>query len=137
VSDAVITVVSFSPDGNFLAVGSYDNNIYIYKTHNYSLQGTCKKHTSFIVSLDWSMNCQYIRSVCFGNELHYFKMDTFAHDINGPTNTLDLVWYSQTAKFGWLVEGIFPAGVDATFINTIEFNKEEDLVATGDDNGVV
>lgn len=64
-------------------------------------------------------------------------MDTFTHDINGPSNTLDAIWHSNTAKFGWLVEGIFPSGVDATHINSVEISKVGDLVVTGDDNGVV
>lgn len=46
--------MEYSPDGNKLAVGSHDNNIYIYSTSDYSLIGKCTKHNSFIVSIDWS-----------------------------------------------------------------------------------
>ena len=35
-----------------LAVGSHDNNIYIYSQDNYSKIGTLKGHNSFLVSVD-------------------------------------------------------------------------------------
>jgi len=46
--------MEYSPDGSKLAVGSHDNNIYIYNSSDYSLIGKCSKHNSFIVSVDWS-----------------------------------------------------------------------------------
>jgi WD40 repeat protein len=49
-----IEVMVYSPDGSKLAVGSHDNKIYVYETDNYRLLGKCVKHSSFIVSVDWS-----------------------------------------------------------------------------------
>jgi WD40 repeat protein len=49
-----IEVLRYSPDGSKLAVGSHDNNIYIYDSSSYKLLGKLTKHNSFIVSLDWS-----------------------------------------------------------------------------------
>jgi WD40 repeat protein len=46
--------MAYSPDGSKLAVGSHDNNIYIYDSTSYNLVGTLKAHKSFLVSLDWS-----------------------------------------------------------------------------------
>ena len=71
-----IEVIRYSPDGTKLAVGSHDNNIYIYSAGNYKLLGKCSKHNSFIVCLDWSIDGQYIRSVCGAHELLFFKTDT-------------------------------------------------------------
>lgn len=45
--------MSFSPDNCFLAVGSHDNNIYVYNTSDWSLAGTCKAHNSYVMALDW------------------------------------------------------------------------------------
>jgi len=50
-----IEAISYSPDGARLAVGSHDNNVYIYDVGNkYALLGSLKGNSSFIVSVDWS-----------------------------------------------------------------------------------
>lgn len=50
-----IEVLRYSPDGKTLAVGSHDNNIYLYDCEDdYSLKATLSSHNSFIVCLDWS-----------------------------------------------------------------------------------
>jgi microtubule-associated protein-like 1/2 len=49
-------VLKYSPDDKRLAVGSHDNNIYIYDVdgNSYKLKGALKGHNSFITQLDWS-----------------------------------------------------------------------------------
>lgn len=66
--------MAYSPDGSMLAVGSHDNKIYIYNATTYKLVGTCAKHSSFIVSVDWSSDSQYIRTVCGAHELLFFTI---------------------------------------------------------------
>jgi len=129
--------MSYSPDGTKLAVGSHDNNIYIYDSTSYKQLGKLTKHNSFIVSVDWSADGTYIRSVCGAHELLFFKSDTFAQDPSGASNTVGTVWHSGHAKYGWLVDGIFPSGTDGTHINGVDFSKDGQLIATGDDYGLV
>jgi len=129
--------MEYSPDGAKLAVGSHDNNIYIYSTSDYSLIGKCTKHNSFIVSVDWSMDGQYIRSVCGAYELLFFNGETYQQETNGASNTVDTTWATNNAKFGWLVDGIFPTGTDGSHINYVDFSKDGTLIATGDDYGLV
>jgi WD40 repeat protein len=70
-----IEVCEYSPDGNYLAVGSHDNAIYIYEVNNnYNLKGKCAKHNSFIVSVDWSLDGSYLRSVCGAHELLFYTV---------------------------------------------------------------
>jgi WD40 repeat protein len=132
-----IEAIQFSPDGSKLAVGSHDNNIYIYETSGYGLIGKCSKHNSFIVSVDWSLDGQFIRSVCGAHELLFFNGNTYQQDPNGPSNTTKTVWATNSAKFGWLVDGVFPAGTDGTHINHVAFSNDRTLIATGDDYGLV
>lgn len=133
-----IEVIKYSPDGNKLAVGSHDNNIYIYDTtNNYKLLGKCAKHNSFIVSVDWSSDGQYIRSVCGAHELLFFNANDCTQDTNGASNLKDTNWATNSAKFGWLVEGVFPSGTDGTHINHVDFSKDQNLIAAGDDYGLV
>ena len=132
-----IEVMTFSPDGSKLAVGSHDNNIYVYDTSSYKLLGKCTKHNSFIVSVDWSKDGNFIRSVCGAHELLFFNGNTYAQDPAGASNTKGTEWATNTAKYGWLVEGIFPSGTDGTHINGVEFSEDGTLIATGDDYGLV
>jgi WD40 repeat protein len=53
---------AFSKDGAMLAVGSHDNNIYVYKAEDWSLIGKCEGHHSYITALDWSEDGKWIRT---------------------------------------------------------------------------
>ena len=117
-----IEAMQYSPDGQRLAVGSHDNKIYIYDSTSYGLQGTCSKHNSFIVSLDWSLDGSYIRSVCGAHELLFFNALTCIQDPSGASNTVGTEWATNSAKFGWLVDGVFPTGTDGTHINHVAFS---------------
>jgi WD40 repeat protein len=129
--------MEYSPDGSKLAVGSHDNKIYVYSVPDYSLLGVCKKHNSFITSVDWSLDGSYIRSVCGAYELLFFDGNSYSQDPNGASNTKGTQWATNNAKFGWLVDGIFPPGTDGSHINYVDFSKDGLLIATGDDYGLV
>ena len=49
-----LDLAEYSPDGIMLAVGSHNNNIYIYGSDDYLKLRTIKSHNSFIVSVDRS-----------------------------------------------------------------------------------
>mmetsp|Transcript_28423 Transcript_28423/g.27378 ORF Transcript_28423/g.27378 Transcript_28423/m.27378 type:complete len:287 (-) Transcript_28423:84-944(-) len=132
-----IECMAYSPDGSKLAVGSHDNNIYIYDSSSYNLAGTCKAHNSFIVSVDWSSDGAFIRSVCGAHELLFFDGNSYAQDKSGASNTVGTVWATSSAKFGWLVDGIFPKDVDGTHINGVDFSANGELIACADDYGLV
>jgi len=136
-SDEWIEAMAYSPCGKKLAVGSHDNGIYVYDAETYELQGKCSKHNSFIVSVDWSEDSTYIRSVCGAHELLFFTAENCEQDTSGASNTKGTKWASSHAKFGWLVTGIFPAGTDGTHINDVDFSSCGQLIATGDDYGLV
>jgi len=74
-SDEWIETMEYSPCGTYLAVGSHDNNIYLYKVEDtYAHIGTGEAHKSFVVSLDWSADSSFIRSVCGAHELLFFTV---------------------------------------------------------------
>ena len=82
--------VKFSPDGSLLALGSRDNAIYTYQVtwfllnhllysimianhhdpdhqgnenyRKYNRLGRCLGHSSHVIQLDWTTDCQHIRS---------------------------------------------------------------------------
>lgn len=84
-------VIRYSPDEQFLAVGSHDNCVYVYNVNNnYSLHHKFNKHNSFVTSLDWSIDSTYIRSVCGAYEKLYFNVANKEFDAGGLSSTKDL-----------------------------------------------
>ena len=132
-----IEAMQYSPDGKKLACGSHDNTIYIYDANSYNLLGKCSKHNSFIVSVDWSQDSTYLRSVCGAHELLFYTAENCQQDPSGASNTVATEWATHHAKYGWLVDGIFPSGTDGTHINGVDFSSDDTLIATGDDYGLV
>jgi len=127
-----IEAIHYSPCGEYLAVGSHDNAVYIYDSA-YKLKAKCKKHSSFITSLDWSMDSNVIQSTCGAYELLFFDAHTGTQQTGGATAFRDEPWANWTSRIGWPVQGIYPAGVDGSHINGVERNHSGHLVATGDD----
>jgi WD40 repeat protein len=136
-SDEWIEAMAYSPDGTKLAVGSHDNGVYMYDSSSYELLGKCAKHNSFIVSVDWSEDGEYLRTVCGAHELLFFTTKDCEQDASGASNTKGLKWATNSAKYGWLVTGIFPACTDGTHINHVDFSDDGQLIVTGDDYGLV
>ena len=73
----------FSPDGSKLAVGSHDNKIYVYDAENYNLVYKCEGCSSFIVSVDWTSDGSYIRTVSGAHELLFFFGENGKQDPSG------------------------------------------------------
>lgn len=133
-----IECMSFSPDGNHLAVGSHDDKIRIYDvTNDFSLVGTCSGHSSYITALDWSQDGTYIRTNSGDYELLFWDTKTCDQDPSGMSNTKGMEWATSTVKVAWHTGGIWPSGCDGTHINGVSASPDGTLLATGDDFGLV
>ncbi|XP_076833615.1 echinoderm microtubule-associated protein-like 1 isoform X4 [Brachyhypopomus gauderio] len=135
-----ISVMRFAPDGNFLAIGSHDNYIYIYAvTENgkkYNRVGKCSGHSSFITHLDWSVDSQYLVSNSGDYEILYWIPSACKQVVSVET-TRDIPWFTFTCPLGFHVFGLWPDGSDGTDINAVCRSSEKRLLATGDDFGKV
>ena len=121
-----------------LAAGSHDNNIYVYNVdEDYEKKCTLRAHNSYITSVDWSQDSSVIRSVCGAYELLFFDVESGTQDTGGASATVDTQWATSTAKFGWLVDGIFPGATDGTHVNGVNISDDQTLVVTADDFGLV
>jgi len=127
-----IEAIQYSPCGDYLAVGSHDNSIYIYDS-SYKLVTRCKKHSSFITSIDWSNDSNFIQATDGAYEILFFDAHTGVQQTGGATALRDETWATWTSRIGWPVQGIYPSGVDGSHINGVERNHSGNLVATGDD----
>jgi WD40 repeat protein len=90
-----IECMSYSPDNTMLAVGSHDNNIYIFDaTKKYKLKEKLTGHSSFITCLDWSQGSDWIRSNCGAYELLFFTIakGKWKREPKGASNTVETIW---------------------------------------------
>ncbi|XP_063804434.1 echinoderm microtubule-associated protein-like 1 isoform X4 [Pseudophryne corroboree] len=135
-----LSVMCYSPDGNFLAIGSHDNYIYIYAVNEngrkYSRIGKCSGHSSFITHLDWSVNSQYLMSNSGDYEILYW-IPAACKQVVSVETTRDLDWATHTCTLGFHVFGVWPEGSDGTDLNAICRAADQKLLATGDDFGKV
>lgn len=135
-----LSVVSYGPDGNFLAIGSHDNYIYIYAVaengRKYSRVGKCSGHSSFITHLDWSVDSQYLVSNSGDYEILYW-IPSVCKQVVSVETTRDIEWATHTCTLGFQVFGLWPDGSDGTDINAVCRSNDKSLLVTGDDFGKV
>uniref|UniRef100_A0A4W6CYG1 EMAP like 2 n=1 Tax=Lates calcarifer TaxID=8187 RepID=A0A4W6CYG1_LATCA len=142
----IISNVKYSPDGNFLAVASHDNFVYIYAvTENgrkYSRVGKCTGHSSFVTHLDWSTDSQYLVTnsgdyeILFCGDILTWEASSGKHVTNMDT-VRNLEWATHTCTLAFNTFGIWPDGADGTDINAVCRSHDGSLLASADDFGKV
>ncbi|XP_060730251.1 echinoderm microtubule-associated protein-like 3 isoform X1 [Tachysurus vachellii] len=132
-----LSVMRYSPDGSFLAVGSHDNFIYIYSVteggRRYTRFGKCTGHSSFITHLDWSKDGKYIMSNSGDYEILYWDIAGGCKLLRNRFESKDREWASYTCVLGFHVMGVWLEGSDGTDINALCRSNSERLVAVADD----
>ncbi|XP_008433154.1 echinoderm microtubule-associated protein-like 3 isoform X1 [Poecilia reticulata] len=132
-----LSVMRYSPDGRFLAVGSHDNFIYIYSVtesgRRYSRFGRCNGHSSFITHLDWSKDSCYIVSNSGDYEILYWDIAGGCKLLRNRFESKDREWASFTCVLGFHVIGVWLEGSDGTDINALCRSHNEKVVAVADD----
>ncbi|XP_051254537.1 echinoderm microtubule-associated protein-like 2 isoform X1 [Dicentrarchus labrax] len=136
----IISNIKYSPDGNFLAVASHDNFVYIYAvTENgrkYSRVGKCTGHSSFVTHLDWSADSQYLVTNSGDYEILFWEASSGKHVTNMDT-VRNLEWATSTCTLGFNTFGIWPDGADGTDINAVCRSHDGSLLTSADDFGKV
>jgi hypothetical protein len=105
--------------------------------NSYSLKGALKAHKSFITQLDWSKDGRFMQSVCGAYELLFWNVDNLQQLTGGATMLRDERWASYTVKLGWWVQGVFPPATDGSHVNGVDRTKDEKVIVTADDWGLV
>ncbi len=137
-----ITDIKYSPDGNFIAMASFDSKIYVYDaTRDFILRAVSKRHNGFVTHIDFSLDGKKLMSNSGFFELFFHKMDgpnfkdgddtkeldpDDARDINWPNKSCTLAWYTRGA---WAVEA------RPVPVNTVHVSDDSSLLVGGYDDG--
>ncbi|XP_044895381.1 echinoderm microtubule-associated protein-like 3 isoform X3 [Felis catus] len=132
-----LSVVRYSPDGLYLAIGSHDNMIYIYSVSSEGAKssrfGRCVGHSSFITHLDWSKDGNFIMSNSGDYEILYWDVAGGCKLLRNRYESRDREWATYTCVLGFHVYGVWPDGSDGTDINSLCRSHNERVVAVADD----
>ncbi|KAL6115722.1 eml2 [Pungitius sinensis] len=136
----IISNIKYSPDGNFLAVASHDNFVYIYAVtetgRKYSRVGKCTGHSSFVTHLDWSADSHHLVTNSGDYEILFWEASSGKHVTN-----MDIVrnqqWATYTCTLSFNTFGVWPDGADGTDINAVCRSHGGSLLASADDFGKV
>ncbi|XP_050729879.1 echinoderm microtubule-associated protein-like 2 isoform X5 [Eriocheir sinensis] len=135
-----IQVLKFSPNAQYLAVGSRDNNIYVYQVsedgRKYSRVGRCQGHSSFVTHLDWSTDSQFLQSNSGDYELLFWNAG-LCRQIVQTSQMRDVEWATSSCTLTFNTLGIWPEGADGTDVNACTRANNTPVLATGDDFGKV
>ncbi|XP_068440871.1 echinoderm microtubule-associated protein-like 2 isoform X2 [Clinocottus analis] len=136
----IISNIKYSPDGNFLAVASHDNFVYIYAVtesgRKYSRVGKCTGHSSFVTHVDWSVDSQHLVTNSGDYEILFWEASSGKHVTN-----MDVVrnqeWATSTCTLSFNTFGVWPDGADGTDVNAVCRSHDGSLLASADDFGKV
>ncbi len=145
-----VSHLKFSPNAALLAVGTHDNNIYLYSclmtTETLQANSAAKLtllkrlqgHSSYITHLDWSFDSRLLKSTCGACQLLFWDIAA-GRQLLSSSDALesDTQWATETCTLGFSVMGIWPKNADGTDINAVDVQTSARLVATADDFGKV
>ncbi len=103
-----VRCLRFSPDGTLLALGSEDNNIYVYDaTAGFVAKDyTCSKHNAPLRAIDFSTDNQFVRSNCNAYECLFYSAQDGEHIEQGGTRFRDVPWATESCVLTWACQGV-------------------------------
>jgi microtubule-associated protein-like 6 len=136
-SQQYISEIKYSPDGKTLAVGSHDNNIYLYDVPgNFQKRAMFTKHNSFVSHLDFTRDSQHMQSNDGAYELLFADVTT-GSQIPAPSALKNADWSTWTCTLGWPVQGAWPEFADGTELSAVDRSHDGKTLAAADDFGRV
>ncbi|KAJ1457506.1 WD40-repeat-containing domain protein [Pelagophyceae sp. CCMP2097] len=141
-SQKFVTEMKYSPTGDILAVGSYDNRIYLYVLENggLRLQNMVTQHNAPIRHFDFSVAASvvYLQSNCGAGELCFFEADTGMY-IPAASRLKDTRWATLTCPASWAGQGTHAAQADGSDVSSMDvsLSSSNPSLATGDNFGRV
>ena len=121
-----ISLVKYSPNGKYLAVGGVDMLIYIYEVgKNYILKSKLKGHVSRVCHLDFDNESNIIQSTSSSYDILYHDLNLGKLVQGGASAFKDNDWNTWNIVFGWPVQGIWPRCCSGDDINSVDRDKDK------------
>lgn len=137
-SASPITLVSFSPEGETLAVACEDGAVFLYAVPDeYELIGRCVRHTTPVLHLDFSVDGEWIRTNSLAKEIGFFNADDASYQSN-LASMRDIQWATQSCIYSWHVKSTHrtPYGDDIV-LSLHTSSPSSSFVACGTSTGFV
>ncbi|GMI13574.1 hypothetical protein TrLO_g7993, partial [Triparma laevis f. longispina] len=138
-----ISDVKFSPDGNLLAAGSMDGNVYFYNClKDFVLVGKTEGSSGLpICHVDWSADSGYVMASNMRKndaEVKFYNASDFSEVDADDEGAVNASWDTWTSTLGKTVKGCFPSGgKDLSVVNSVCRSTGNNLVACGDVTGAL
>ena len=135
-----LETVSFSPNGEYLAVGGHDMKIHVFRFEKDGYEdhvkvAECSGHQSIVKNIDWSSNSLYLRSNSADLDLLFWNPVT-GDRVTDKDLVEDLAWASHSCVLTFESIGIWnTSDKEKTDINAVARSGE--LLAAAEDDGHV
>lgn len=128
--------LDFSPTGELLAAGSWDQFIYLINVADGGVKRTLKGHTSSVLMLNFNSDGTQLMSNSRDYEALYWDVKR-GKLLNRMNEYADSSWHRWNCFLGWPVAGIWGDCDDGTDINSVDRAPNERHLVAGDDFGQV
>ncbi|PRP88610.1 echinoderm microtubule-associated protein-like 6 [Planoprotostelium fungivorum] len=129
---AAISALQWSPDGAYLAVGSYNNVLDIYDG-KYNHVGALAGDDTGILHVDWSNDNRYVQFDTDIGNIFTYQIPNCQKATKKPNTD----WDTIHCIYNDAVKGIWPPFAEKNDVNAVDRNKTWNILATGDDYGYV
>ncbi|KAJ3339641.1 MAP/microtubule affinity-regulating kinase 3 [Gonapodya sp. JEL0774] len=123
---ATIHVLSYSPDGRFLAVGCHDNFLDVYAVEGengwYQRVTCCRGHWSFVSQVDWSQDSSKLRSNSGDNEVLFWVVTLGEVMDTDAALFRDVKWAKSTCPIQWGTKGVYGGKIGSTGERDVRLN---------------
>ncbi|WP_375330738.1 NACHT and WD40 repeat domain-containing protein [Candidatus Tisiphia endosymbiont of Oplodontha viridula] len=101
VHTAMVSCISYSPDGKYLASGSWDDTVRIWNAENGSLLHKLEGHTNTIRCVSYSPDSKYLASGSWDHTVKIWNAEngSLLHKLEGHTGVIKCLSYSLDGKY--------------------------------------
>ncbi|RHZ16813.1 hypothetical protein DYB31_000588 [Aphanomyces astaci] len=118
-SNEGVSVLKYSPDGKYLAVGAKDNCMHVFDD-SYKKVSKCEGHATYVSHIDWSVDGHLMQTNSADGEILYWQVHgASVRQITDSVVMRDILWDRWSCVFGWPVQGIWADDSACSDVSTV------------------